>query len=101
MVSVSRASCDCSGPTICVTVLGAVQKPGVVDLPEHTTILSALAAAGGWAMTAKTEKVILLRGGPGKKLEHTEYDIRAILAGDAPAVALRDGDVIFVNPRLW
>ena len=87
--------------SIWVTIFGAVQKPCVTELPDDCTILSALAAAGGWSNAAKVDKVVLLRGEPGKKLERTECNIKAILAGAAPAVALHGGDVVFVEERLY
>jgi polysaccharide export outer membrane protein len=48
-----------------VTVLGAVAKPGVVELPRGSSDLaSALAAAGGLAKEAGTRVEILHRGSP-------------------------------------
>jgi polysaccharide export outer membrane protein len=63
-----------------VTVMGAVAKPGVVELPRGSSDLaSALAAAGGLSVDAGTQVEILHRGSP------------AMLAGspaDQPAQAL-------------
>jgi len=46
-----------------ITVLGAVAKPGVVELPRGSCdIASALAAAGGLSLTAGTQVEVLHRG---------------------------------------
>ncbi len=54
-----------------VTVMGAVAKPGVVELPRGSSDLaSALAAAGGLAVDAGTQVEILHRGSASMLADH-------------------------------
>jgi polysaccharide export outer membrane protein len=54
-----------------VTVMGAVAKPGVVELPRGSSDLaSALAAAGGLAVDAGTQVEILHRGSQAMLADH-------------------------------
>jgi polysaccharide export outer membrane protein len=66
-----------------VTVMGAVAKPGVVELPRGSSDLaSALAAAGGLSVDAGTQVEILHRGSQAMLADHHS---------DQPAQASSDG----------
>lgn len=89
------------GP-IQVSVLGEVGKPGVYPVPPGSSVLHALATAGGLTPFASKERIFLLRkNAPGRqppllrvrftyaKLAHAE--------GLAAAFRMRDGDVVVVE----
>ena len=85
-------------PAATVYVIGAVNKPGAFSLHGHDslTVLRALALVGGVARTAADARAVLLRGGAaGDRLE-VPVDVRAILKGQKPDVALEADDVLFV-----
>lgn len=75
------------------TLIGGVLKPGPVPLLEQTTILDALAAAGGFKDFANKKKIVLMRGtrkfpfnyNDAVKGRHMEQNI-----------TLQDGDIIYV-----
>jgi hypothetical protein len=73
-----------SGPAARVNVIGAVNRPGSYPLPAESTLLDALAAAGGWTATANLKKVsILPRSSDGSPVQPRNHDALAILKGEA------------------
>jgi polysaccharide export outer membrane protein len=107
-----------------VTVMGAVEKPGVYELPRATSdLVSALASAGGLTEEAGTEIEIVRSsgGGPlfdpnatppaGDAIQPAGYQtlgaaqpqtVRVDLAGAAPTLAdyrLGDRDMVMAPPR--
>lgn len=82
------------------TVLGQVGKPGQYDLRHDITVTQAVAVAGGFAPTAKTQ-VFLYRAISSNWAEVRELKINDILKGKniSEDVHLRTGDMIFVPER--
>jgi polysaccharide export outer membrane protein len=82
-----------------VYVVGEVQRPGGYVLNERDTvsILQALSLAGGLTANASPKKAKILRDKPGNS-DRVEVasDLRKILAGNSPDVALRPDDILFV-----
>jgi protein involved in polysaccharide export with SLBB domain len=82
------------------TVLGQVSKPGQYDLRYDTKVTEAVAMAGGFASTAKTQ-VLLYRAIPSGWEEVRQLNIKEILNGKniSEDVFLRPGDMIFVPEK--
>ena len=74
-----------------VYVGGEVALPGVFPLDGEITVASAIIRAGGAKESAGLNEVMLVRGA-----EHRQVDVAAILASQAPDVALQPGDMIYV-----
>ncbi len=79
-------------------VSGKVAKPGKYDLRGETTVLQAIAVAGGFDDAAKHSEVLLLRRTPGDWVEVKTLNAKAMLAKRdlREDIALRDGDMIIV-----
>lgn len=79
------------------TVLGQVGKPGQYDLRNDITVTQAIAVAGGFAPTAKTQ-VFLYRAVSANWAEVRELKLKDLLHGKnvSEDVHLRPGDMIFV-----
>lgn len=79
------------------TVLGQVGKPGQYDLRKDITVTQAIAVAGGFAPTAKTQ-VFLYRAVSANWAEVRELKLKDILQGKniSEDLHLRPGDMIFV-----
>ena len=82
------------------TVLGQVGKPGQYDLRYDITVTQAVAVAGGFAPTAKTQ-VFLYRAVSSNWAEVRELKIKDILNGRNlnEDVHLKAGDMIFVPEK--
>lgn len=82
------------------TVLGQVGKPGQYDLRYDITVTQAIAVAGGFEPTAKTQ-VFLYRAVSGNWAEVHELKIKELLNGKNinEDVHLRPGDMIFVPEK--
>ena len=82
------------------TVLGQVGKPGQYDLRHDITVTQAVAVAGGFAPSAKTQ-VFLYRSVSANWAEVRELKIKDILHGKniSEDVHLRPGDMIFVPEK--
>lgn len=65
-------------------VLGAVNKPGVFPLDKPTTVLDAIAAAGGFAQFAKKNKVYVLRKKPDGSRWIYPFDYPNVIKGHKP-----------------
>ncbi len=88
--------------TIEVYVFGQVRNPGVVSLPlgSGTTILQAIARAGGFTERAKKSSVLIRRREGGKE-KIIKVNIKAILKGKAKNIKLKPYDVIYVPESLF
>lgn len=64
-----------------VTVTGNVKKPGVFPVAGRTTLLEAIALAGGLDEVANKEEVILFRRQPGGSMSAYVVDVALIEAG--------------------
>lgn len=83
------------------TVLGQVGKPGQYDLRYDITVTQAIAVAGGFTRTAKTQ-VFLYRAVSANWAEVRELRIKDILRGKniSEDLHLRPGDMLFVPEKM-
>jgi polysaccharide export outer membrane protein len=79
-----------------VTVQGEVQKTGMVELTAQTTLLGALAAAGGITSSAKYDEVEIVRSIGGDEKTHLVLDLSQIASGEIKDLRLRSGDIVIV-----
>lgn len=83
-----------------VYVLGEVGKPGQFTLTGPTTLMGAIAMAGGWTPGANLRQVVVFRRGEDWRLMATMLDIKGALYGKRPAPAdeiwLNDSDIIVI-----
>jgi polysaccharide export outer membrane protein len=87
---------------VTVLLVGEVAQSGAIVFAstDRITVLAAMARAGGLGENA-SRKLLIKRQGPDGKEEVIPVDYKAILAGDAPDLALRDGDVIVVKESFF
>jgi polysaccharide export outer membrane protein len=85
-----------------IYVLGEVRTPGRFNLEGPTTLMQAIALAGGWNVGANLRQVVVFRRADDWRLLATRLDIRGALYGERPSPAdeifLRDTDVV-VAPK--
>lgn len=80
-----------------VSVLGEVQKPGVLQLKAPTTVLEALALAGGFRDFASPSKIVIFRKDGSGQTQRLRFNYnRAVGAGGEENVSLKSGDVVVV-----
>lgn len=85
-----------------VYVLGQVNNPGTIQIEAGTTLLQALALAGGPANFAATKRIQLRRTDASTGQERLYlFNYNAVERGGSikSMIALRDGDVIIVPER--
>ncbi len=81
-----------------VTVSGAVTKPGVYPLKGRTTLLQAIAIAGGLDDKASpSDQVTVFRSPPGGGKQTLEFNLSVIRNGQQPDPAVQDDDIITVR----
>ena len=78
-----------------VYVMGEVTHPGTMQLYGPTTILQALAMAGGFKEFANTKDVKVLRPNKGS-IETLRFNYKDVINGDAKPFYLRSGDTVIV-----
>src|ERR1043166_494188 len=79
-----------------VYMSGAISKPGKLSFDRPTTILQAIAEAGGVSTFGTLKKVRVLRMENGEQRVHI-LDLRKAIKGDVPgAFYVRDGDIITI-----
>jgi polysaccharide export outer membrane protein len=78
-----------------VFVMGEVTHPGTMQLHGPTTILQALAMAGGFKEFANTKDVKVLRPN-GTSMQTIHFNYKDVLNGDARPFYLRSGDTVVV-----
>ncbi|MCA9231146.1 MAG: polysaccharide biosynthesis/export family protein [Planctomycetales bacterium] len=83
-----------------VFVLGEVVSPGRFTLESPTTLMGAIALAGGWNQGANLRQVVVFRRGEDWRLMATMLDIKGALYGRRPAPAdeiwLSDSDIVVI-----
>jgi polysaccharide export outer membrane protein len=80
-----------------VYVMGEVTNPGTMQLHGPTTILQALAMAGGFKEFANTKDVKVLRPRSGNNgVETIRFNYKDVINGDAKPFYLRSGDTVIV-----
>lgn len=86
-----------------VSVLGQVATPGRVDLDAPTTVLGAIAAAGGHLPAGNLRQVVIFRRAEDWRMISTMLDLQGAVLGKRPApsdeIWLRDGDVVIIPDR--
>lgn len=80
-----------------VTVEGSVAKPGVFPINGKTTLLQAIAMAGGLDRLANDDDIMLFRDRADGTRENVLYDLGPIRKGEAPDPVLSTNDVIVVG----
>jgi polysaccharide export outer membrane protein len=78
-----------------VFVMGEVTHPGTMQLHGPTTILQALAMAGGFKEFANTKDVKVLRPNRGG-IDTIRFNYKDVINGDAKPFYLRSGDTVIV-----
>ncbi len=88
---------------IAVTVLGAVNSPGVHKLPvgDGATLLKAIALAGGLNERASKKGIQIKRSANDGTETVIKADLGDILSGKKPDVILREGDVVVVRESFF
>jgi polysaccharide export outer membrane protein len=80
-----------------VSVLGEVQRPGVLQLKAPTTVLEALAMAGGFRDFASPSKIIIFRKDEKGETRRLRFNYnRAVGSTGEENLTLRSGDVVVV-----
>lgn len=86
-----------------VHVMGQVQAPSRVELQGPTTVLGAIASAGGQLPGGNMRQVVVLRRAEDWRLISTMLDLQGAVYGRRPTPAdeiwVRDGDVIIVPDK--
>ena len=81
-------------------VMGLVGEPGQIQMQAPTTVLGAIASAGGAQVGANLRQVVIFRRAEDWRLISTMLDLRGAVYGKRPTPAdeiwVRDGDVIIV-----
>lgn len=85
--------------TIDIFILGAANTPGRVEVVPGTTVLQAIAAAGGLSPFAATKRLQLRRIDKSGSEKIYRIDFDAIERGASNTTRLVDGDVIVVPQR--
>jgi polysaccharide export outer membrane protein len=82
-----------------VMVEGEVATPGRVELRSHLSALDAIALAGGFKLSAKQSRVLLLRKDAGGAGSTRVMDLKSLVAKNKleEVTQLRPGDVIYVT----
>ncbi|TDI44224.1 MAG: hypothetical protein E2P02_09940 [Acidobacteria bacterium] len=86
---------------IAISLLGALNSPGVHKLPvgDRATLLKAIALAGGLNERA-SKKIRIRRLENGKEIV-IKVNLGDILSGKAPDLILQEGDVVVVNESFF
>jgi polysaccharide biosynthesis/export protein len=80
-----------------VSVMGQVNHPGRYELQSRTTVLEALALAGGLSDFASRGGISVLRSEGSDETQSMPFDYRKAVSGDGSAnFQLRPGDIIVV-----
>lgn len=86
-----------------ITILGQVNKPGIVELPDETTvnIMEAIGMAGGYSRIANQRQITIKRTVSGRE-EIIKLDGKAMSEdGSIKQFEVRPGDTITVGERLF
>jgi len=81
-----------------VSVLGEVQKPGVLQLKADTTVLEAIALAGGFRDFASPGKIMILRKDTNGTTRKIPFNYNRVVKDyrSQDNVTLKSGDVVVV-----
>ncbi len=100
-VFVSVVTVDETYGTFPIFVMGQVTTPGMVEVEPGTTLLQAIALAGGLDRFAATKRIQLRRADSTGQQRLYLFNFKAVERGGAiqSMIALREGDVIIVPER--
>ena len=84
-----------------VYVMGEVTHPGPMPLHGPTTILQALAMAGGFKDFANTKDVRVLRPTGDAAVQTIKFNYKDAINGDVKPFYLRSGDTVIVPDGGW
>lgn len=88
------------GPTIDVYFVGEVNRPGLVQVKQGTSLLQAVAVGGGVSRFAAIKRIQLRRTGADGVQRVTILNYKALANGAITNdIELKDGDVILVPER--
>ena len=79
-----------------VTVDGAVSKAGTFPVLGHTSLMQAIALAGGTTEDANTHRIAIFRTIKGQR-QAAAFDLTAIRHGQAPDPEIYAGDIVIVD----
>ena len=80
-----------------VTIEGAVQKPGIYPMRGQTTLLRALALAGGQGSMSDMHEVMIFRREADGNRASQAYDVEKIRRGETDDPIVVNDDVVVVN----
>jgi protein involved in polysaccharide export with SLBB domain len=80
-----------------VFVMGEVSRPGVIPWTSNMTLARAVAAAGGFEITAKTSDVLVVRSERSGAPRTIRVNLNDILDGDSVDFLLLPGDVVYAQ----
>jgi polysaccharide export outer membrane protein len=80
-----------------ISVMGQVERPGQYALDNASTVLQALALAGGLTEFAKNDRIFVLRAGPPQERIRFRYEALVQPRGPAASFRLQGGDVVVVD----
>jgi polysaccharide export outer membrane protein len=80
------------------SILGKIAKPGSYPLGKPTTVLEAIAIAGGFLDFAKQNKIYIIRVASGGTNQSLPFDYKKVIKGQHPEenIMLQNGDTIVV-----
>ena len=78
-----------------ISILGEVEKPGRYDLKSRTTVLEAIALAGGFKDFASPTKIVILRE-VGGSVRRIPFNYKRAAAGEADNFDVMPNDIIMV-----
>ena len=79
---------------ITIQVLGEANRPSNYQVPSDSSLLDAIAIAGGWTEEADIKKIMIKQDG---KPEEAIFDLEAILNGTAVNPVLAPNSTILIN----
>jgi len=81
-----------------INIMGMVSKPGAYLLTSSTTVLDAIAMAGGFKDFAKQKSIYVLRQGPDGTQKRIPFNYKEVIKGQNPEqnIRLQAGDTLVV-----
>ena len=81
-----------------INILGMVARPGAYLLTSSTTILDAVAMAGGFKDFAKEKSIYVLRQGPNGAQQRIAFNYKEVIKGKNPEqnIRLQAGDTVVI-----
>jgi polysaccharide export outer membrane protein len=83
-----------------VSIIGAVAKPGTLQLAAGLTVVEAVSQAGGFTALASKDDTVVTRRVAGE-IKKYRVEVSLITRGEADDFPLRSGDIVFVPERVF